>query len=103
MGGGARLGFSLVEALLAVAVLGLSLGGLSSLISATLAQEGEAMRRMAARHLAAAALEPGDGPAVPGPFHLRVTVAGGRREARVRWREPGGPREVRFGVWTGDE
>lgn len=103
MVGGARRGFSLVEAVLAVAILGLSLGGLSSLISATLAQEGEAMRRMAARHLASAALEPGPGPAAHGPFHLRVTVAGGRREARVRWGEPGGPRDVRLGVWTGDE
>lgn len=103
MGLGARPGFSLVEVLLALAVLGSALGGLASLVTAALAQEGEAARRMTARHLAAAALEPGPPPNCPPPFRLRIETHGGSREARVQWPEARGPRTFSLRVWTGDD
>ena len=99
----AQGGFSLIELGVVAGVLGVGLGGLATLLAATLRQEGEAFRRMTARELALGVLEEGAPPPHGEFFRATVGAGRGRREARVLWPAPGGFREVRLARWDGHD
>jgi prepilin-type N-terminal cleavage/methylation domain-containing protein len=92
-------GFSLIEVLIVIVVLGFGLGGLLRLLGATLDQEGQVRQRMDARWLALSALEQGSALPVKGRLRVVYQCRHGRREARVVWRE--GERERVLGLQGG--
>ena len=96
MAWGGRRGFSLIEVLIVMVVLGIGLGGLARFLAAVLNQEGQARLHMNARLLALSALEQEASVPVQGPLRLSYRQRGGRREARVVWVEGKRRREVRL-------
>lgn len=77
-------GIVLVEALLAVAVLGAGLGGLLGLLGATWSLQGDTWTRFEARLAAQGALA-GRGPQGPSRFRVQVRARPWGPESRVTW------------------
>ncbi|BDU77218.1 hypothetical protein [Mesoterricola sediminis] len=92
---GAR-GTTLVEVLVAAALLGTGLLGLLRLLTGCLRAEGEVRRHLEARLAVQAALEAGQLEERPDWLALEVREGEGRREVRARWREGARVRELVF-------
>jgi type II secretory pathway pseudopilin PulG len=94
-------GFSLIEVMVLVVLLGVGLGGLAKLVAASLQGVGATRMRFNARTAALSTLEQG-GPET-GQEGLAVTLqgVGGCLEARVVWPDHGRMRELRLATWGG--